>query len=258
MPPRILIVLCIFFMSCSSAQERHREEVMTRQTRVTDAADDLHSIIEQRLSVRRDVDVEIALRAIALRVSKSSPRLREAPLGIFLIQAAEGLWQSAVLPDIRVYVSLPALKKMEAENEAAALIALELAHFQEKHLQDTLSERVAKDSSSSMETLFRPTVFLQNLNYFGRSGVLKWNRSQMQKSIQTATELLYEAGYDPRGLTVLWMIHQENSSFSPYSKEELKDYLRWTYQAIARFPPLRNPVVDSEVFVEVRKGIERL
>jgi hypothetical protein len=76
--------------------------------------------------------------------------------------------------------------------------------------------------------------------------------------VEVAVSLLYRAGYDPRGLVSLWARFRALGLASPYGAELLSRMEEKSREAITLYAPLRNPIVRSDPFLEMRKRVQQL
>ena len=72
------------------------------------------------------------------------------------------------------------------------------------------------------------------------------------------SEILYQAGFDPRGMISLYELYSLSPDHSPYSPKTRELYIEIMKQEISKLPPLRNPVVRSEEFIFMKQRINKL
>ncbi len=149
-------------------------------------------------------------------------------------------------PGTLVSIPLGFLRKVEFENELAAVIALELGHVVNRHL----SNRVASD-----EDAVPGKVAL-----FGEESVFEWGRDERERSIKVGTELLYAAGYDVRGMAS--MFQQETGFFgipdTESRQKEVEFNVREAQRAKIGLLPLVKPVVRSSEFIQFKRELGRI
>ena len=92
----------------------------------------------------------------------------------------------------------------------------------------------------------------------GVSGLFSFSDDAQAEAAEAAVDILYKAGYDPRGLVSLWEKFEKNPKQSPFERGLIPKLLEATRRAIAGYPPLRNPVIRSKAFLAVHKRIQKL
>ncbi len=145
-----------------------------------------------------------------------------------IVQNSLGKWKSYVLPGTRIYLPLGALKQLTYENEVAALVAIQLGHLVESQKEGSFSEKSEK------------------------------SEAQEKRTFQVAVQILYEAGYDARGIISLLTLYLNHPDYSPYSMSLVSSLIDFSWHEVAVYAPLRNPITNSENFVQMRKRIEQL
>lgn len=207
---------------------------------------DLHLSLERQLKFKRDDQVQQFLANLAGRLGEKSAR-------VILIGDVHKRWRSFGLREGRVYFSAPLLKQLQFENEVAAVIALELciarAGYQFKRLAE-LRPPAEWESSLNWD--------LSEGELMGPGGVFTYEEVDLARSTKEAVELLYQAGYDPRGVSAIWRFYTENADKSPFEKATAQRLEEKSRHAIAQFAPLRNPVVRSQAFLMIQRRIQQL
>ena len=189
-------------------------------------------------SFKHDGKVENYLNKVARRLADAVPELKTTPIAVVILSDRNKRWQNYALPGNRIYLSVGLLRGMEFENEIAAAIAFQLGHILKRHAV----LHYEKDFKS-----------LPNLR-----GIFDFNEMEDVAASQSGVNVLYRAGYDPRGLVSLWEQYQNNLQHSPYKADTLSTLTEKTRQAIALNTPLRNPIVRSQAFLTVKKRIQKL
>ena len=257
------LIACVVLLSCSGPEVKPTltpEEQVRQDSKL---GVKLAAGFESGLPKIADSEVAVFLRALCERLATGSPALKDAPIGVVVIEDRTGTWRNYALPGIRVYLSLGLLKAVEFENELAAVIALQLGHVEHRHVVRNIEERVGlePDHPGALTSLFPSPYGERKDDQVGtltKDAVFYYSEEQEFEAIERAVELLYQGGYDPRGLAALWSKYKASPERSPYPVATLDKFVERTYQSIVRFSPLRNPIVRSERFVAVMKRIERL
>jgi hypothetical protein len=143
------------------------------------------------------------------------------------------------------FLSLPLswLRKVEFENQLAALVAYELAGVMNRHL----AERVEK-------------VQQGGAILFGKNSVFLLQTSERLESIRSGTDLLYFAGYDVRGMASLIQEYPEIfvTPGSESARKEVEFDLREAQRARSELLPSTKPVVRSSEFIQFKKELDRI
>lgn len=195
-----------------------RESVLSRQ---------LMEEIASKFRPINDIELSVFLRKVGERIAKASPTTQNVPLGVFLLPDEGDRWTTFGVPGNRIYVSSHLVRALDHENTLAAVFALELAHLGNRHLAKR--PHLTTDMTLTLE--------------------------ELKTSTRDATTVLYEAGYDPRGLDQLFAILGEHpqSGFSAMTLRALRAETRMT---LVSLPPLRNPTIRTADFLRFKKRLE--
>lgn len=251
--PYGLMLSTIIVFSCATPPPPPQMTIQERVKRDNVLGNKIAEDFQGRISFKNDVELSVYLRKIAELLIHTKEELRDAPIGIFIVQDREGQWQNFSIPGNRIYLSLGLIQTFQFENELAAAIAFELANILRRHLVRHL-ELTNREEGSTLAEEISPS----KLSYFGPGGVFTFNDDDYISSIEPATSMLYQAGFDPRGLNSIWQKMKDNPKASSFYPATLDRLLAETRTAIAEFPPLRNPVVRSKNFLKMKKRIQQL
>jgi hypothetical protein len=97
------------------------------------------------------------------------------------------------------------------------------------------------------EALPEPSVF-------GVGGLLTYSDEQRVAATERAVTLLYRAGYDPRGLFSYLSLLKRQRDDSPFDAVLCARMMEKGREALSGLSPLLNPVVQSQDFLEIRRG----
>src|SRR5206468_4279479 len=117
--------------------------------------------------------------------SKLGRALADAPTDVLLVEDRGQRWKNYGLPTSRLYLSASLIRSIDYENELAAVLAFELGHLTKRHALKRLSDKPQQ----------QPGV-----EYFGPNGIFAFNEEQQLEAAAEAVNIMYRAGYDPRGL----------------------------------------------------------
>ena len=263
--------VAIFLGGCASVPQ---PAAVTRAEMIREdnvVAAELAPRFEMELKLRRDTEVSVYLRQLAERLVNTQADIAGAGVGVFVVQDRRTQWWNYGLPGNRIYLSAGFLKSAEFENELAAAIAMEVSHLLRRDAIQRIRQQTSPaptlasaasvaTGSTGMDVLppsDRPTL-PKAIDYFGPNGIFIFPEESRLEAVDTAVDILYKAGFDPRGLTELWRNYQDHGSRSPLEASTLAKLLDRTRSAIASYPPLRNPIVKSDRFIVIQKRIRRL
>lgn len=255
----LLAAFSVWLVACSGPEPQREEIERAKQIergRMSERIHwvDLRSLL--KLSAPRSgassSDVLVYLQSLAARLASRDPVLRSKPVSVALIEEVRGQWRSFGLPGHQLYLSRAVVRSLEFENEAAALLAFELAHVARFSLVERL-EAMSGDSSLD-RVLTHPT---EN-ELFGDAGLLTFDDKAHSEAAARAVGYLYECGYDARGMTRLFLNYRKNPAQNPYGEstiEKLEDVAR---RSVAYQSPLRNPIVRSAEFLRILPRLKTL
>lgn len=235
-------VLVAPFLACSSKPVQpvltHEEQLRQDQKMGAEWATGL----EEVLKFRQDIEITVYLRKLAVHLASQDSALKDAPVGVFLIEEIRGRWTNFSLPGNRLYLSAGWLKTVEFESELAAGIAVQLGHLRGRHWMNR---------GSSWVEGTRPV-------FFGAGGLFEFTDGERLEAAEAAVELLYKSGFDPRGTISLWANLRKYPDTSPVSGALCDQLRERSRHVVTQFTPLRNPIVRSAEFITLRKRFQKL
>jgi hypothetical protein len=178
------------------------------------------------------------LEGLAGRLAQSSPELSGVKYDIGVIRDQSSRWNSVHAGRGNLYLARGILKVLENENQLAAFLSIEMLQTKRTSLFPTTVDVKATGSETRIEV--SPTAELMSLVF------------------RTAVRVLYQGGYDPRGVLSLIQFLMKNSTVSPYDVAFMENLLVQVRREIAIFPPLRNPRVQSKSFLIFQKKVQQL
>ena len=201
-----------------------------------------------------------------MKLSQAELLLGDSPLGIRVFaavnrsEAQKGLSQPLVMsiPGHRVYIGQKLLSEMEYENELSALLALEFSHLLLRHsvvnAPSNLGEAVTLSSEQVPESSAHEMP-IKTFSFWGPKGIFSYTKAQEEEAIRTAVKLLYQAGYDSRGLVSY--LRKRHTLEKDMSSSRVKFLEAAAREEIAKYPPLRNPTISSSDFNTLLKRIKK-
>jgi predicted Zn-dependent protease len=252
---------------CATAPRPQPFAEADRQRFETALGGELAQEFEAEMGVRNDAELALYLRALASRIAEASPELRGGPVGVQVIKDRSARWRSYGLPGNRIYLSRGFLRGVEYESELAAAVAMELAHVSRKHVHARLALQAGTPQGAEKTVEYatlqgllplHPAQPRRPLDFFGARGIFAYEEAALMEAAESAVGFVYRAGFDPRGLIVLWTRYQGAPAHSPYPQPVLAKLIEETRRVIANYVPLRDPIVRSPQFIAIQRRIKRL
>lgn len=195
---------------------------------------------EAQLEFRRDTEISVYLRQLAEKLMNTQPELQGAAVGVFIIQDQDrGRWWNFGLPGVRIYLSAGFLRETEFENQVAAAIAMELAYVLRRDVVQRIEQNqalarqqpafatdaavAAPPAGSAESAAASPSAAggdaavpaqAKPIDYTGPNGIFIFPEATRLDAIELAVDILYKAGFDPRGLIELWKIYEDHQELA--------------------------------------------
>jgi hypothetical protein len=228
---------------------------------------ELAQAFQSQIRLKQDTPVTQYLVEVANdRLLPHLPHLKAQAVRVELIARqpkSESLWKSYGLIGNRLYLPVALLSQLSYENQLAALIAVELVHLEQEDLIHRLEEirGERKELQVTSQQFLGPHelgLILRDLDYSSATGIFAYPEPALLKAAEAATQVLYQSGYDPRGLIALLELYRQNLERSPYSAGCLDQLMAVVRRALVQQSPLRNPIVRTHAFLELQKRIQAL
>lgn len=270
MPGRVCASCCAMLFLISGCASGPLLELPITQTeryqRDEEIGAGLARQLESKLAFKQNKDLLVYLHRLASKLIEPNETLKYTSVGVLVIADRGSVWRNFSIPGNRVYLSAGLLKRIEYENELAAAIAFELAHILKRHVPQRMREKRASFQASnpadypSIEGLV-PTSSDgadKEVDFFSPTGVYAYTDEYFLECVEGAVNILYDAGFDPRGLVSLWELYRSQPAHSPFEDDLLKKLTDRTRTSIAQHSPLRNPIVRSQAFLAIQKRLKNL
>jgi predicted Zn-dependent protease len=262
--PLICILLLItVFWSCASAPPPRKATVSERIEFNRAVGSELAQQMVPQLTLKKDASIQNYLTRIAQRLTDKNPELHLPEVKVFLLQDTGRHYRSYALPGGRVYLSSGMLKTADYESQAAAMIAIELGHLLNEHVLNYLRKNPAGLGVQEVATLpgMLPLKTLQtpeDIDFFGKDGVFAFSAKDNDEAIASSIQILYDAGYDPRGEITFLQYMIDHPSRAPWDLSETNRLLELARKQISLLTPLRNPIVQTDDFELIRTQLQKL
>jgi len=243
----LVFTVAIFIQGgCASQPQVHLPTEAVKLERESILKDQLSQKAEKHFTLKSSPAVEAYIaRIIHQLMSASNPEERPAEVKVFLVDDQNGLWRSLSIPENRFFLSLGLLKTIEFEHELASLLSMQISILSRKVIFNLVS------SSESSRDVSPP-------HHITWESLLNASLEEEQASIGPAIDLVYKAGFDPRGMVSLYDRYTLTPDHSPYRRKTRELYIEMMKQEISKLPPLRNPISRSEEFLLMKQRIKKL
>jgi beta-barrel assembly-enhancing protease len=245
---RQFVMLALVFSACTHPVKislPSPEEIVKKETHM---GQQLASRVKSQLVFKQDAKVSQYLRQMAETLTKSIPEFKNHKIHLFMVQfkqSPEGkIPLSVSLPKDYIYLSIPILRLADYDSEIAAEIAVQYGHLLKRHVYGQL--------------LKYSGLPLKEIPLFGRKGVLTFSKEEQLEALLEGVEILYRAGFDPRGIVSMMAKFENLESGSPYSLDDIAEFLDKIREKIALYVPLRNPIVRTQRFLSIQERIRNL
>ena len=240
-----LIAGLILGVACSSPPVRHLSTEEERLRREMFIGTQLSEQAAEHFELKKNYVLQRYLKKLTLQLLRSEKKSEINEVSVDLIDDRHGLWRSFVVPGNRFFISLGLLQSIEYENELAALLSIQLSLLSRRSMLQRI-ESIAKSKSSDA---------LKHLTW---DSVLNFSVEDEIESMRQSVGVLYRAGFDPRGLISLIQLYGRNPDHTPYSESKQQIFIDKLRREIAQLPPLRNPIVKTDEFMQMKKRINKL
>lgn len=203
--------------------------------------------LEETLTLVHSPDVTIYLREVADHLMKGVPDLAESPVGVFLFRESGKEWRTYSVPGARIYLPTSVFHLFEYEGEAAAMLSLELANLTYRLVVQKVEKAMGPDLPLTSKNI---EVFI---DFPGFKSLFALSATEFLRSVEKATSILYQGGFDPRGMVSYLEILIAHPERSTQDVETLREGILRARRVIVSFAPILSPVIRSERFLAVQK-----
>jgi hypothetical protein len=184
----------------------------------------------------------------------------------FHVVASEEI-NAFALPGGAMFVNLGAIRAAETESQLAGVMAHELSHVVLRHSTCNMTKQQAPKMWAGLGQLAAGVLLgngalgsmaSQGIGAVAGLGFLKMSREDEKQADLLGTDVLYDAGYDPRGLPQFFETIQ--AKYGSGGAEWMSDHpnpgnrMQYVATEIASLPPRSNPRVTTAEFTRA-KGI---
>ncbi len=177
--------------------------------------------------------IQTYLEQLSKKLISSHSEYRGVVFKVELHDASSALKGSFLsFPGSVIWVPIQYLKECEYENELASAIAYQMSLV----IQRVLAKNYDPQS--------------------GTSNLEQLTRGERAEVIRSTVELLYQAGFDPRGVGEFLKRFHEDYRVNRLSSLEIELDLKEAQRARSFMVPLRHPVVRSDAFLLMKKEVQ--
>ena len=246
--PVLISILITMMVSCASPP---KPKTLTPQEQIevdTVRARDLTGEFMDRVVFRSWSRAELYFLRIAESLSKEVQEfpLQSLRIRVHVAQAPAGEGSYAFPGSL---ISLPDtwVRRVDYENELAAVIAYQMAHLVRRSLAIHVEEQ-------ALHAVPIPPVL------FGSGSVFEFHREERASAIRLAVKMLYRAGYDTRGMASIFQRTPGlfGNPDSASVKKEVDFNIKEAQRAASELLPAIKPVVRSPEFIRFKRELERV
>jgi hypothetical protein len=182
----------------------------------------------------------------------------------FHVVASEEI-NAFALPGGAMFVNLGAINAAETESQLAGVMAHELSHVVLRHSTCNMTKQAAPKMWAGLGQLAAGVLLgngalgsmaAQGIGTVAGLGFLRMSRDDEKQADLLGTDILYDAGYDPRGLVQFFEIIQ--AKYGEGGAQIFSDHpnpgnrTQYVTAEIASLPPRSNPKVTSAEFTRAK------
>ncbi len=251
----IVMTMVFTLFGCSATEIRPAQTPSPQEEFQGDisSVQNLTERVNLALKLKTDTEINVFLRDIAVKLSTQSAVLTGVPVGVLVFEDKSRLYRNLAVPGNRVYLSKLNLKAAEFESELAANISFELGLLINRVLikRETVKIRTAESNSEGLS--------LAKTDLFGPAGLFSFSDADYVAAVAPAIQLLQSAQYDTRAL-VSWFekVETKNKGHDAIDQSTFEKLKIRAREEIALRVPIRNPIMKSERFQQLKKRIEKL
>jgi predicted Zn-dependent protease len=237
--------MLILGFGCSTPQVK-KPLTVSEQNRVdTKNAEGLAGEFKDQVHFYSNPKAEIFIQAMAHSLLKQKPEFENETIELKIHDDTKlSLQHFFGFPGIMISVPQSFLRKVEFENELAAAVAFEIANVMNRFL----AEKVEAQRLAGNEV------------HFGDLSVFRLNRQERLSSIKLATELMYGAGFDTRGMASIFKRYPRyyvQETATALFQKEVDFNIREAQRAKSEFLPQMKPIVRSGEFIQFKKDLSK-
>lgn len=236
---RKISLLLLLILGCATPQPI---DTHVTQERLPDRAVGriLAQKFEAQVKLYPDPTLSTYLEDLATSLVQFSSVLRENKVSAQVVEDVSHRWTSYAFPGNQIYLSRSLLRSIRFENELAAVIALEFAHLENRDL------------------MVRYEKFKNERDQMTAQKLIEFSPAARIAALELSMEMMYQAGYDQRGMVYLLGRYQKHPDRSPYDLASIKLLMENARRIIALHAPLRNPIVRSDRFLTIFNRMQKL
>lgn len=254
-----LLIHWSLFAACTSTSKLKDKEIQLTRMDVERINQSLRADIERRYPVLKHRAISRYINGLGQAMVSKNSNLPILPYEFKVLLTNDVNVFS--IPGGVIYISLGAIREFEIEAQLVAAIAHELAHQYAGHAILKWQERL----KHSKELLLAKKSGTWAYRYIGPNGFLRYEPEMEREADRIAPVIMYRSQYDPRAmLSFLELLNKNSRSEFPRFRNYLalhpkfKERYAWVKDQLINVPPPRNAKLDSSVFQQIRRRIERV
>lgn len=199
---------------------------------------------DKGLSIYKNREVAAYFEGLIESLSNTVTDLQETRITLKLVSGPKIKFRTYALPGVVLYLSTDFVKHADLESELAAAVAFELSNVLNRHF---VKKVIAKNGGEPKGSL----------NVQPGDDFLELTEEEMADSLEDAVKMLYSAHFDPRGILAFVDFYRSNPGILNLNADALTRIEDRVRARLVQFTPLRNPVVRSDEFLQMKKNLDK-
>lgn len=181
--------------------------------------------VEEEVTLLRHASLTQLLEGVGQRLLADPPdaAFRNFPYSFTAIDSPE--INAFALPGGPIYVNSGLITLLDSEDQLAAVVAHEMSHVAARHTTEMLTTVNASNVlllvAFSVIPVPVPTLGFEGARLAYILGLLKYSRGKEREADELGAQLMWNAGYDPQAMAIVFRRFQEERERTPTLLERL-------------------------------------
>lgn len=224
--------------------------------------------IEKKLPLLNDRVADRYITDVGLKLAKKT-RMPDLPWQFKIVNASDV--NAFALPGGFIYVNRGLIEAAETEGELAGVLGHEISHVTLRHGTNQLTKAYLAQAPLALlggalgRGGWRAVVARLGTGFVINSLFLKFSRTDETQADIVGTQLLNAAGYDPHQMAKMFELLRQLQGRDPSKLEEFfsshpspEHRIERINEEIAKLPPVKNPLITTRRFDNIRARLKEL
>lgn len=221
--------------------------------------------IERQMSINRDPQANAYINEVGRRlVAQSGSELARLPWNFHVVN--DPAVNAFNIPGGHVYVTTGLINAADNASELVGVVAHETVHGLSRHGTEQLSKAYGLNIIAALLLGGRNAPQYQQIltQIVGTGALARFSREAEREADRIGTRLMYDIGYDPRGMASMFEELLAQQKRSPGSVEKFfashpltEDRIRATRGEAAKLPAKQDLRADEPTYQEIRRTLAR-